>query len=134
MRDTAHCILPRLSVQETIMAATTQDCNAVVGSQTTIAPARQQERKQQPRYHIILQDDNDHTYEYVIGMLGKLFGMPPEKAFQLALQVDTTGEVIVDTTTLEHAELKRDQIHGFGRDWRIPRCQGSMTARLEPVH
>jgi hypothetical protein len=30
--------------------------------------------------------------------------------------VDTTGRVIVLTTSLEHAELKRDQIHAFGPD------------------
>jgi len=27
---------------------------------------------------------------------------------------------------MERAELMRDQIHAFGRDWRIPRCQGSV--------
>ena len=37
-----------------------------------------------------------------------------------------------DITTLERAELKRDQILSFGRDWRIARCQGSMTAVVEP--
>jgi len=82
---------------------------------------------------VILLDDDDHTYEYVIGMLGRLFGYQPEQAYDLASQVDTGGQVIVDTTTLERAELKRDQIHAFGRDWRIPRCQGSMSATLEPV-
>jgi len=30
--------------------------------------------------------------------------------------VDTQGKVIVFTTTKEHAELKRDQIHAFGKD------------------
>ena len=37
------------------------------------------------------------------------------------------------TTSLERAELKRDQISAFGRDWRIPRCEGSMTATIEPA-
>jgi ATP-dependent Clp protease adaptor protein ClpS len=41
--------------------------------------------------------------------------------------------VILDTTTLERAEFKRDQIHAFGRDWRIGRCEGSMSAAIEPV-
>lgn len=89
--------------------------------------------KKQPLYHVILLDDDDHTYEYVIGMLGRLFGYQQEKAYELASQVDNAGQVVVDTTTLERAELKRDQIHAFGRDWRIPRCQGSMSATLEPV-
>ena len=46
---------------------------------------------------------------------------------------DVDLEVIVDTTTLERAELKRDQIRAFGRDWRIARCEGSMTSVIEPA-
>jgi len=89
--------------------------------------------KNQPPYHVILLDDDDHTYDYVIGMLRKLFGCSPERAFQLAFDVDHNNRVILETTTLERAELKRDQIHTFGRDWRIPRCQGSMSAMIEPA-
>ena len=99
---------------------------------TKLAPDQEDRVKRQPPYHVILMDDDDHTYDYVIGMLGKLFGHPPERAYQLAEEVDHNGRVIVDTTTLERAELKRDQIHAFGRDWRIPHCQGSMGATIEP--
>jgi ATP-dependent Clp protease adaptor protein ClpS len=51
----------------------------------------------------------------------------------MAVEVDTTGRVIVATTNLEQAELKRDQIQAFGPDPLIPRCQGSMSATVEPV-
>ena len=97
------------------------------------APDQKTRRKKQPLYDVILLDDDDHTYEYVIGMLRKLFGHTSENAYELASEVDQTGCVILDTTTLERAELKRDQIHAFGRDWRIVHCQGSMTARIEPA-
>jgi ATP-dependent Clp protease adaptor protein ClpS len=89
--------------------------------------------KRQPRYNVILWNDNDHTYEYVIVMLQKLFGYPPEKGFMLAKEVDTRGRVIVLTTTKEHAELKRDQIHAYGKDSLIPSCKGSMYSTIEPV-
>src|SRR5688572_29581627 len=89
--------------------------------------------KRQPPYHVILLDDNDHTYHYVIEMLGKLFGHNETKGFLLAVEVDNTGRVIVDTTTKERAELKRDQIHAYGADWRLPRCKGSMRATIEPA-
>lgn len=88
--------------------------------------------KRQPPYHVILWDDNDHTYQYVIAMLQKLFGHPPEKGFQLAKEVDTRGKAIVLTTTREHAELKRDQIHAFGKDDLTAGCKGSMSATIEP--
>lgn len=86
-----------------------------------------------PRYNVVLLDDDDHTYEYVIEMLRKLFGHNHETAFQMACEVDNAGRVIVDTTSKERAELKRDQIHAYGADWRIPRCKGSMSAIIEPA-
>jgi ATP-dependent Clp protease adaptor protein ClpS len=89
--------------------------------------------QKQPPYHVILWNDDDHTYEYVIEMLKKLFGHPEPKGFMMAKEVDTKGRVIVDTTSLERAELKRDQIHAYGVDPRLPRCKGSMSATIEPA-
>lgn len=93
---------------------------------------RQSERpKRQPQYHVVLWNDEDHTYAYVIVMLMELFGHPAEKGYQLAKEVDTQGRVIVLTTTREHAELKRDQIHAYGKDGLIDECKGSMWATVE---
>ncbi len=89
--------------------------------------------KRQPPYHVILLNDDDHSYDYVIRMLKQLFGHPEERGFQMAKEVDSTGRVIVDTTSLERAELKRDQIHAFGPDPWIERCKGSMSATIEPA-
>jgi ATP-dependent Clp protease adaptor protein ClpS len=89
--------------------------------------------KRQPPYHVVLLNDDDHSFEYVIGMLQKLFGYPPEKGYQMAWEVHTQGRVIVDTTSKERAELKRDQIHAFGPDPWIPRCKGSMSSIIEPA-
>ena len=89
--------------------------------------------KHQPRYNVILWNDEAHTYTYVIAMLTELFGYPVEKGFQMAKEVDTQGRVILLTTTLEHAELKRDQIHAYGKDVEIDDCQGSMYATVEAV-
>jgi ATP-dependent Clp protease adaptor protein ClpS len=89
--------------------------------------------KRQPPYHVILLNDDDHSYDYVIHMLKELFGYPDEKGFQLAKEVDTTGRVIVVTTSKERAELKRDQIHAYGPDPGIPRCKGSMSSVIEPA-
>ena len=88
--------------------------------------------KRQPRYHVILWDDDDHSYDYVVMMMRQVFGHEFEKGFQIAKEVDTTGRAICLTTTREHAELKRDQIHSFGRDHLISRCEGSMSASIEP--
>src|SRR3954449_1070468 len=89
--------------------------------------------KRQPPYHVILWNDDDHTYEYVIHMMQKLFGHPVEKGMQIASEVDARGKAIVMTTTRELAELKRDQIHAFGKDDLIAGCKGSMSATIEPA-
>ena len=94
---------------------------------------KQEKLKKQPPYHVILHNDDDHTYEYVIHMLQSLFGHPVEMGFKMAKEVDSTGRVIVDTTTKERAELKRDQIHAFGPDPALARCKGSMSASIEPA-
>jgi ATP-dependent Clp protease adaptor protein ClpS len=89
--------------------------------------------RRQPPYHVVLINDDDHTYEYVILMLKELFAHPVERGFELAREVDEKGRAIVCTTSLERAELKQEQIHGYGPDPRIPRCAGSMTAEIEPA-
>src|SRR3954454_18586693 len=90
----------------------------------------QSKHKKQPPYNVVLLNDDDHSFEYVIGMLQQLFGHPVEKGFKMAYKVHTEGRVIVDTTSKERAELKRDQIHAFGPDKGIPRCKGSMSAEI----
>ena len=45
---------------------------------------QEQQTKRQPPYHVVLLNDDDHTYEYVIEMLKALFGHPVEKGYQLA--------------------------------------------------
>lgn len=93
----------------------------------------EQRTKRQPPYHVILLNDDDHTFDYVIRMLKQLFGHPEPKGFKMAEEVHTKGKVVVLTTTREHAELKQDQIHAFGADPLLPRSKGSMTAVIEPA-
>ncbi|MBM4013224.1 MAG: ATP-dependent Clp protease adaptor ClpS [Planctomycetota bacterium] len=96
-----------------------------------VAPRQDGRPQRQPRYHVVLWNDDDHTYQYVIAMLRQLFGHPPERGMQLAKQVDRDGRVVVLTTTKEHAELKRDQVHAFGADRLLARSKGSMSATIE---
>lgn len=100
---------------------------------TALLPAVETRPRQTPLWHIVLLDDDDHTYDYVMEMLGKLFHHPVQVAYGMACEVDSTGRVIVETTVLERAEFKRDQIHAYGADWRLERSRGSMSARLEPA-
>ena len=87
----------------------------------------------QPLYHVILLNDEEHTYDYVVEMLQKIFGFTESRAFSHAVEVDTKGTTILLTCDLEKAELKRDQIHAYGADWRMPKSLGSMSAIVEPA-
>ena len=97
----------------------------------------QADRKKKPRklplYNVILLNDDDHSYEYVIEMLRALFAHSEQEGFRLAEEVDRTGRAIVLTTHKERAELKRDQVHAYGTDDRVATCKGSMSATIEPV-
>lgn len=94
---------------------------------------REEKTRQLPPYHVILLNDDDHTYDYVIRMMLELFNHPPERGFQLAKEVDEKGRVIVATTSKERAELKQEQIHAYGPDPHIARSAGSMSATIEPA-
>jgi ATP-dependent Clp protease adaptor protein ClpS len=109
------------------------DTITLPGTSRRVREEEKEQVKKQPPYHVILFNDDDHTFEYVIDMLKKLFGHPEPKGFKMAEMVHTKGRAVVDTTSKERAELKRDQIHAFGPDPRLPRCKGSMSSTIEPA-
>ena len=106
---------------------------AVVAPVQKVQPARKNKPAQLPPYNVILLNDDDHTYDYVIEMLKVIFAYPDERGFELAKEVDRAGRVILLTTHRERAELKRDQIHAYGADHRVATCRGSMSATVEPA-
>lgn len=90
--------------------------------------------KKEPNYHVIIWNDEEHTYEYVIELLMTIFGHPFEKAFDITHEVDSAGKGIAWTCHQELAELKRDQVLAYGADWRMPKVsKGSIRATIEPA-
>jgi ATP-dependent Clp protease adaptor protein ClpS len=86
-----------------------------------------------PLYRVVLLDDDDHTYDYVIEMLQKIFIFSLDQAYRHAEEVDRAGRTVLITCELPEAEFSRDQIHAYGKDWRLPRSKGSMAAVIEPA-
>lgn len=113
---------------------------SVIDEQITLPPKIQEILNEKevksdiPQYHVILLDDNTHTYDYVIEMLMEIFGYNSSTAFQMACEVDILGKVIVYTSNKEHAEYKRDQIVNYGPDWRLDNSKSSMRASIEPAN
>ncbi len=86
-----------------------------------------------PPYNVILMNDDDHSVDYVITMMQKLFGHPKEMGWKIAKEVHEKGRCIVKTCSKELAELKQEQVHAFGPDKLVSRCKGSMTCVIEPA-
>ena len=87
-----------------------------------------------PPYAVVVLNDDDHTYEYVIETLCKVCGHTTEKAFKMAQEIDKAGRAIVWTGSFEVAELKRDQIRGAGVDFyaKLP-VTYALGVMLEPL-
>lgn len=83
---------------------------------TTAKPAPTTRTKRQPQYSVIVLNDDLHTFDYVIEALCRICGHSAESAMRLAIEIDGKGMAAVWTGTMELAELKRDQIIGFGHD------------------
>ncbi|NIP30819.1 MAG: ATP-dependent Clp protease adaptor ClpS [Candidatus Dadabacteria bacterium] len=98
-----------------------------------LLPEKEKTSTNSPNYNVVLLDDNDHTYDYVIEMLMDIFNHSKRKAFEMACEVDFKGRVIVFSSTKKIAEAKRDEILLYGADWRLKRSKGPMSAIIEPT-
>jgi ATP-dependent Clp protease adaptor protein ClpS len=104
-------------------------------STPSVSPGTEVVERQEfvPLYSVVLLDDDDHTYDYVIEMLQKIFIFSVDQAYRHAEEVDRAGRTVLITCELPQAEFARDQIHSYGPDWRLPRSMGSMSAVIEPA-
>jgi ATP-dependent Clp protease adaptor protein ClpS len=73
--------------------------------------------KRLPPYAVIVLNDDEHTYAYVIETFRKVFGYSTAKCWLLATLIDTAGRAPVWSGSKEVAELKRDQIRSAGPDF-----------------
>lgn len=89
--------------------------------------------RRQPPYNVIILNDEEHTFVYVIELLIKLFGHSLAAAEELTLKIHHTGRAIVYTTHKEKAELKRDQVLAYGPDPRMDLSRGPLGCYIEPA-
>lgn len=86
-----------------------------------------------PPYNVIVVNDEEHTFEYVIELLTKIFGHAASTAETLTWKIHNTGRAIVYTTHKEKAELKRDQVLSYGPDPRMSISKGPLNCYIEPA-
>jgi ATP-dependent Clp protease adaptor protein ClpS len=77
---------------------------------------RRPKPKKLPPYAVVVLNDDEHTFNYVIETFMKVFGYNQTKSFLLASEIHVNGRAIVWSGPKEVAELKRDQIRSAGPD------------------
>jgi ATP-dependent Clp protease adaptor protein ClpS len=79
-------------------------------------PREQTQTQRQPPYAVILHNDDLNGFDFVIGVLRKVFNYGRLKAFWLTFKVHCAGRGVIWSGTLEVAELKADQVRSCGPD------------------
>jgi ATP-dependent Clp protease adaptor protein ClpS len=95
--------------------------------------AERTETRRQPPYNVVLLNDEEHTFEYVIDLLCKLFRHARSTAEELTWRIHNTGRAVVYTTHKEKAELKREQVLSWGPDPRMSISKGPLGCYIEPA-
>jgi len=73
-----------------------------------------------PMYKVVLHNDDYTPMEFVVMLLGELFGMPRSKATQVMLHVHTKGKGVCGVFTKEIAETKVAQVNEYSRQNQHP--------------
>jgi ATP-dependent Clp protease adaptor protein ClpS len=101
---------------------------------TTVEPIEEIEThtRRLPPYHVILENDDHHSMEFVIEVLQKALGYNIEKCYQLMMHAHENGEAVVWTGTKEVAELKYEQMVSQHEN-RDNKKLGPLGVRIEPA-
>jgi ATP-dependent Clp protease adaptor protein ClpS len=80
---------------------------------------------------VILYNDEEHTYDYVVEMLVHSAKLSRENAFRCAVEVDLTGRTIVHYGSREDCAGVVSRIAAYGPDHRLPQSLRSMNAEVQ---
>jgi ATP-dependent Clp protease adaptor protein ClpS len=106
-----------------------QTASAVVEPEVTT----ERETRRLPPYNVVILNDEEHSFPYVIELLVKIFRHSVTTAEELTTRIDKTGRAIVYTTHKELAELKRDQVIAYGPDPSMQESKGPLRCYVEPA-
>src|SRR5262249_17941737 len=97
-------------------------------------PQERTEVKRQPPYAVVLHNDDINGFDYVVGVLRKVFNYGRLKAFWLTLKAHVTGQSIVWTVSLEVVEIKVDQLRSCAPDPNMKhRSAPTLGVTVEPL-
>lgn len=85
-------------------------------------------------FDLLIRNDNDHSFEYVINLLMFIFDHDEQTAIGHAKRIHDRGEAIVWTGTREEGERRRTAVLDFGPDdFTSPPILRSVQMKLTPT-
>jgi len=101
---------------------------------TTRPKAREETKTRRiPPYNVVLENDDYHSFEFVVDVLQKTFGFNDQKALQLTHEAHTQGRAVVWTGPKEVAELKAEQLQSFHEERSDGKKFGPLGCTIEPA-
>ena len=98
------------------------------------AAQKKPKTRRQPPYSVVLHNDDINGFDFVVGVLRKVFRYAEPQAHLLTLEAHKSGRSIVWTGALEVAEFKADQVRSCGPDPNMKsRGATSLGVTVEPA-
>jgi ATP-dependent Clp protease adaptor protein ClpS len=82
-------------------------------------------------FKVVLYNDEEHTYDYVVEMLTHVCRLSRDNAFRCAVEVDLTGRTVVYYGSRSECQSMCSQILAYGPDHRLPHSMASMNAEVQ---
>jgi ATP-dependent Clp protease adaptor protein ClpS len=87
-----------------------------------------------PPYNLVLENDEYHSFDFVVLVLCEALGCELEKAFLHTREAHETGQAVVWTGSKEVAELKWEQVRTFHEVRESDGAKlGPLNCRIEPA-
>jgi ATP-dependent Clp protease adaptor protein ClpS len=99
-----------------------------MGTRVLEEPRSETRARTEPRWKVVLHNDDVTTMEFVVDLLVRLFRKEHADAVALMLEVHYRGAAVIEWTHRERAELYVEQVRSLARAQRFPLCA---TAELE---
>jgi ATP-dependent Clp protease adaptor protein ClpS len=86
-----------------------------------------------PPFHVMLENDDHHSFEFVVDVLRKALGFNEQRAFLVTNEAHTKGRAVAWTGSKEVAELKVEQMLSFHEIRSDGRKLGPLGVTIEPA-
>ena len=99
----------------------------------TTKPKQRVPSRRLPPYNVILENDDHHSFEFVIEALRKALCCTEQRAIEFMTEAHESGRAIVWTGSKEVAELKAEQIQSFHEISAGGQKLGPLSVIIEPA-